>query len=336
LGVHDMSPKNTEYKTFSHDASPFFFYIDVLPLDLSQYDIPHHVELLKEVQSNPIMPLPLRIDRVFSGKSSILIRPRDPVSFSINENIAIINPKPLIESGIKKLLYFTEVRASREFASSLTLENAEVWWNSTKFLYGRLRTLEEDFAAFLKAYIFIMVKAKIESEDLISAAIQYCELIRDISDKRIQEKRITVETKKKEKIVDLYKMKDGKVIEKRFKRVDSKLLYPSFVDIEVMNLESVGFSNNDKDLKIKSKIMKYIPLLFYDDLLECMLQNLENLKEFEGDIIDPSFLLENNIVKLFDNEIPSSEKFTWLNEFKEIDIAQLMKSFEPTFPYDLR
>ena len=62
-----------------------------------------------------------------------------------------------------------------------------------------------------------MVKAKIESEDLISAAINYCELIRDICEKRIQEKRITVETKKKEKIVDLYKMKDGKVIEKRFK-----------------------------------------------------------------------------------------------------------------------
>ena len=331
-----MSPKSREYETFSHDASPFFFYIDVLPLDLSQYDIPHHVELLKEVQSNPIMPLPLRIDRVFSGKSSILIRPRDPVSFSINENIAIINPQPLIESGIKKLLYFTEVRASREFASSLTLANAEVWWNSTKFLYGRLRTLEEDFAAFLKAYIFIMVKAKIESEDLISAAVQYCDLIRDICDKRIQEKRITVETKKKEKLVDLYKMKDGKVIEKRFKRVESKLLYPSFVDIEVTNLESVGFSNIDKDLKRKSIMMKYIPLLFYDDLLECMLQNLESLKDFEGEIIDPSFLLENNMIKLVDKETSNLEQYTWLKEFDEIKIDSIMNTFEPTFPYDLR
>ena len=332
-----MSPKPREYTTFKYDASPFFFYIDVLPLDLSQYDIPHHADLLKEVQSNPIMPLPLRIDRVFSGESSILIRPRDPVSFSINENIAIINPQPFIQSGIKKLLYFTEVRASREFALSLTLENAEVWWNSTKFLYGRLRTLEEDFAAFLKAYIHIMVKAKIESEDLISAAIQYCELIRDICDKRIREKHIIVETKKKEKLVDLYKMKDGKVIEKRFKRVDSKLLYPSFVDIEVMNLEGVEFSNiKDKELKIKSIIMKYIPLLFYDDLLECMLQNLGTLQEFEGDIIDPSFLLENDIVKLYDKEIPNPDQYTWLKEFDEINIGSIMNSFEPTFPYDLR
>ena len=332
-----MSPKSREYKTFKYDASPFFFYIDVLPLDVSQYDIPHHAELLKEVQSNPIMPLPMRIDRVFSGKSSILIRPRDPVSFSINENIAIINPQPFVQSGIKKLLYFTEVRASREFALSLTLENAEAWWNSTKYLYGRLRTLEEDFEAFLKAYIFIMVKAKIESEDLISAAIQYCELIRDVCDKRIQEKHIKVEIKKKEKKVDLYKMKEGKVIEKRFKRVDSKLLYPSFVDIEVTNLESVKFSNiQDKELKIKSRIMKYIPLLFYDDLLECMIQNLGTLQEFEGDIIDPSFLLENDIIKLFDKEIPNPDQYTWLKEFDEINIGSIMNSFEPTFPYDLR
>jgi hypothetical protein len=212
-----------------------------------------------------------------------------------------------------------------------------VWWNSTKFLYGRLLTLEEDFAAFLKAYLLIMVKAKIESEDLISAAIQYCELIRKICDKRIQEKHITVEIKTKEKLVDLYKLKDGKVIEKRFKRVDSKLLYPSFVDIEVMNLEGVEFSNiQDKKLKIKSTIMKYIPLLFYDDLLECMLQNLEILKDFEGDIIDPSFLLENDIIKLFDKEIPNPEQYSWLQDFNEVNIDLIMNSFEPTFPYDLR
>jgi hypothetical protein len=283
------------------------------------------------------MPLPLRVDRVFSGKSSILIRLSNPVSFSINENIAVINPQPFIKSGIKKLLYLTEVRASREFASSLTLENAEMWWNSTKFLYGRLRTLEEDFAAFLRAYLLIMVKAKIESEDLVSAAIQYCELIREICEKRIREKHITVEIKKKEKLVDLYKMKDGKVIEKRFKRVDSQLLYPSFVDIELMNLEGIEFSKiQDKELKIKSTIMKYIPLLFYDDLLECMLQNLESLKDFEGDIIDPAFLLENNIIRLFDTKIPNPEQYSWLQEFNEVNINLIMSSFEPTFPYDLR
>ena len=330
-----MSPKPKGYKTFKYDASPFFFFIDVLPLNLSQYDIPHHAELLKEVQSNPIMPLPLRVDRVFSGKSSILIRPRDPVSFSINEKIAIIDPQPFIQSGIKKLLYFTEVRASREFVLSLTLENAKKWWNSTRFLYGRLRTLEEDFVAFLKAYLHIMVKAKVNNDDLISAARQYCELIREICNRRIREKYILVELKEKEKLVNLYKMKEGNVFEKRFKKTKQEFLYPAFVDIEVVDFKEAGYSQFNSE-KFKGKAMKYIPLLFYDDLLECMLQNLEVLKENECEIIDPSILLDKNIIKLVDKDTSSLDQYTWLKDFNQIKIDSVMNSFKPTFPYDLR
>jgi len=330
-----MNPK--QYNIFKSDAAPFFFYIDVLPLDLTQYDIPHHVEILKSLQPNPIMPLPLRVDRVYNGESSVLIRPRERVSFPIRDKTIYINPDPFISRGIEKLIYLTEVRASREFAYSLTENNATKWWNSTKCLYGRLKTLEEDFSAFLKAYIYTIVKTKFESGDLLSAAHQYCELIRDICNKRINEKQILVEKKDKEFLADLYEMKIGKVFEKRFKRVDRKLLYPSFIDIEIFNFKDSNFSRTkDEDLKSKSKIMKYIPLLFYDDLLECMLQNLEILKEFEGDIIDPSFLFENNVIKIFDNEISEPEKYTWFKSFDQVDISKIMNSFDPTFPYDLR
>jgi len=153
-----MSPN--QYKIFKSDAAPFFFYIDVLPLDLTQYDIPHHVEILKTLQPNPITPLPLRIDRVYNGEPSVLIRPRKPVSFPIGDKIIFINPDQFISRGIEKLIYLTEVRASREFAYSLNEYNALKWWNSTKCLYGRLKTLEEDFSAFLRAYMYTLVKAK--------------------------------------------------------------------------------------------------------------------------------------------------------------------------------
>jgi hypothetical protein len=332
-----MSPSNNKYQIFRSDAAPFFFYIDVLPIDLKQYDIPHHVEILKKVQSNPIMPLPLRVDRVFNGEPSILIRPREPVSFPLGEKTLYINPDPFINRGIEKLIYLTEIRASREFTYSLKVDNAKKWWNSTKHFYGRLKTLEDDFSAFLKAYIYTLVKAKMESGDLLNAAREYCELIKNICDKRIQENQIVIEIKEKEKITNLYKMKHGKVFKKILKRVDSELLYPSFVDIEVMDLEDSGYSNvNEKEVKSKSKIIKYIPLLFYDDLLECMLQNLEILKNFEGEIIDPSFLLQNDIIRLLDNEILDSERYSWLKEFNKIDITRIMDSFEPTFPHDFR
>ncbi|TFF91026.1 MAG: hypothetical protein EU548_00055, partial [Promethearchaeota archaeon] len=241
-----MSPTNNEYEIFKSDAAPFFFYIDVLPVDLTQYDIPHHVEILKSIQSNPIMPLPLRVDRVYNGEPSILIRPREPVSFPLGNKTLFINPDPFINQGIEKLIYLTEVRASREFTYSLKEDNAKKWWNSTKYLYGKLRTLEEDFSAFLKAYIHTLVKSKMESGDLLNAACEYCELVKDICDKRIQENQILVEVKEKENLTDLYKMKRGKVIEKIFKREDRKLLYPSYVDIEIIDLENSEFSYLDE------------------------------------------------------------------------------------------
>jgi hypothetical protein len=38
--------------------------------------------------------------------------------------------------------------------------------------------------------------------------------------------------------------------------------------------------------------MKYIPLMFYDDLQECMLQNMRLLETNEMKLLDPSILLE--------------------------------------------
>jgi hypothetical protein len=330
----------SKYKTFKSDAAPFLFFIDVLPIDLTQYEIIHHIKLLKNVKHNPIMPLPLRVDKVYNGELSILIRPSKPISFEIGqEYVAIVNSNKIVEYGIKKLLIFTEIRASERTTISLSKENAIKWCNSTKSIYGRLIILEEDLSAFIKAYLHTMLTAKINETDLVSAAIKYCNIIEKICQKRINDNQIIVQVKEKEKIVELYKMKSRKVLEK-FKRVKKQFLYPSLVDIEILNLEKTGFSeitNGYKlDILTKSKVMKYIPLLIYDDLLECMLQNLETLKDFEGDIIDPSFLFENNIIKVFDDEIQEPEKYSWLKDFNQVNITKIMDSFNPTFPYDLR
>ena len=54
-----MSPKNkTKFNTFKSDGAPFFFYIDVIPLDISQYEMKNQIKLLNGVADNSIMPLP--------------------------------------------------------------------------------------------------------------------------------------------------------------------------------------------------------------------------------------------------------------------------------------
>ena len=331
-----MPLKQPRFETFKADAAPFFFYIDVLPLDLTQYEIPHHITILKSLESNPIMPIPLRVDRVYNGESSILIRPREPISFPIGENWVYINPTPLLTLGIEKLICLTEIRASIEFTTSLKVEYVNKWWDSTRTNYSKLKYIEEDFSAFLKAYIYTIVKAQLDSEDLTEAAIKYCELVRDICEKRIMQNQILVEVKGKEVIKRLYKMKEGKVFETRFKRTPKNFLYPDFVDIEVMNQENMKLLNEEEKVKIKSRVKKYIPLLFYDDLLECMLQNIKILEDHEGEIINPSTLIEKGIVNILEDEPPKPERYSWFQSFNEIDINKIMDSFEPTFPYDLK
>ncbi|MFX1409835.1 MAG: hypothetical protein ACFFA6_05760 [Promethearchaeota archaeon] len=327
-----------KFKTYKYDAAPFFFFIDIFPPNTSTIKYPHFTELLNSIKSNPIMPLPMRIDRVFNGESSILIRPREPISFKIGKDlIAIINPAPFIQFGIEKLLYFTEIRAHEKLHTSLLIERANKWWNSTRFLHGNLYSLEEDFSAFSRAYLHTVVKAKINEEDPIKAATEYCQKIADICNKRIEENSIIVELKGEKSNVKLYRVKEV-MYRKKKKRVKESQYHPELADIEIFNFVKGEFSpkkderNSLKNLS-RSKEMKYIPILFYDDLLECMLQDLKILKDNTETLLDPSFLLENNVIILKESmelEKNGTEQFSWWNIFDGIDLETILASIKTT------
>ena len=284
------------------------------------------------------MPLPMRVDRVFNGERSILIRPQEPISFTITDDkVAVINPIPFLQSGVQKLLYFTEVRSRENFSLSLTLERAIKWWNSTKFLYGNLFRLEEDFSAFIRAYLHTIVKAKINDEDLISAATNYCQMIADICDKRMKENSILMEVKGKQESVELYKIKDVTYY-KKFKKISETQYHPELIDIEIFDLIEKGFSKDEDERTIlgnelKAKEIKYIPLLFYDDLLECMLQNLKRLEEGAEELLDPSFLFENNLIIIQNpKELDESriQNYSWWDSFDNIDLKTILQSIGTT------
>lgn len=284
------------------------------------------------------MPLPMRVDRVFNGEKSLLIRPREPITFSLMDNLtATINPTSFLQYGFKTLLYFTEIRGYETFFLSLTPEKAQKWWNSTKFLYAKLFRLEEDFSAFLRAYIHTVLKAKLNDEDLLSAATEYCQIVSDICDKRLKENSILIETKHTEANVKLYKEKVAKY-RKKGKKVEQVQYHPELVDIDVFDLSERGFVEFIKYQnlmlnELKPIEIKYIPILFYDDLLECMLQNLKSLKEGNNNILDPSFLLDKNIIILQEsNKVESIniQSYTWFNTFDKITLDPILESIKAT------
>lgn len=316
-----------KFKIYKSDAAPFFFYIDIFPPDPTSFKSHHVKALLEPIMTNPIMPLPMRVDRVFNGEKSLLIRPRETISFSVMDDlIATVNPEPLLQLGLEKLIFFTEIRAFEKFVISLTIERVNQWWASTNFLYAKLKRLEEDFSAFIRAYIHTLVKAKFNEEDLVGAAKNYCQMVVDICEKRMNENTILVETSDEETHVKLYKEKTLKYYKKR-KKVEELQYHPELTDIDVYNLVDREFSIVGEDSKsdfddIKIWKKKYIPLLFYDDLLECMLQNLNTLEDGEVGILDPSLLVDQNVIIVRESKefkVLNTDDFSWMKSFTNIN-----------------
>jgi len=329
-----------KFKTYKSDAAPFFFFIDIFPLDLENFNASYSSVLAKQVKNNPIMPLSMRIDRVFNGESSIIIRPNFPVSFPLNESItALINPIPFLQSGIENLLYFAEIRSQEQFFRSLKHKNVNQWWDNTRLLYGNMQQLEDDFSAFLKAYLYTIINAKINEEDIIGAAMEYCEIINDICKEKMLTNKIMVEIRRNRESVNLYQKKKVKHREK-FKVVKKTEYHPEIIDIEVYNFHETNFPKQEdfKDFISKnydSAVIKYIPLLFYDDLQECVLQNMRILKTNEMELLNPSILLENNVILLLDSEETGSihlSKYNWLNNLGEVDIEIILNSITQSLP----
>ncbi|MBN1803478.1 MAG: hypothetical protein JW891_18355 [Candidatus Lokiarchaeota archaeon] len=327
-----------KFKTYKSDAAPFFFFIDIIPLDPNSFNKPLSSFLAKQVQFNPIMPLPMRVDKVFNGESTVIIRPNEPINFPINDSdIAIINPVPFVQLGFEKLLYFTEIRSQETLYYSLKQKAVEQWWSFTKDIYGNLPQLEEDFSAFLKAYLHTVLRTWLDGSDMIGAATQYCSIINDICKERMLRNVVSIEIDKKHKQVKMYNVKSSKYREKL--KVQQKIDYlPELVDIEVFNLSQERFLNKtpskaeiiDNRISCNRRELSYIPLLFYDDLQECMIQNMKLLENGMSKLLEPSILIDSKaiLIKNHDelHDFESKEKYSWLNTLNKLDITSGFES----------
>jgi hypothetical protein len=333
--VITIKPVN-KFKTYKYDAAPFFFFIDIFPPDYINLSKPNLANLINSIGTNPIMPLPMRVDRVFNGERSVLIRPKEPVSFPITEDLTtIIDPLQFLKFGFEKLLYFTEIRSRENFFLSLTLERVSKWWQFTKYLYANLSTLEDDFSAFLRAYMHTIIRAKVLGDDLIEASIEYCQILSDLCRKRLEQNSIIAEVEGKHENVKMYKEKEATYYRK-FKKSKETEYHPELIDIEICDLSKIGFNSENNDRaslihELNNSIIKYIPILFYDDLLECMLQNIKRLENEGKELIDPSFLLDKDIIITKNSkemENFNMESYTWWNNFDNIKFEPFLESIK--------
>jgi hypothetical protein len=154
----------------------------------------------------------------------------------------------------------------------------------------------------------------------------------------MEQNNILVEIKGEQESAKMYKIKDMTYYRK-FKKSKETEYHPELIDIEIFDLSNGGFADSidkgsiEHGLKAKTRIIKYIPLLFYDDLLECMLQNLKRIEEDEKSIIDPSYLLDRKIIITKNSKEINNiniENYSWWKNFDSIEFSPILEEIRKT------
>lgn len=265
------------FKTFAYDASPFLFFIDIFPQDVlpgtSRKGVSQPTPDL-----NPIRPCPMRIDRVCNGELSMFFRPGTPVGRRVGAEEYMIAPRPFLEQGLQNLVRHAARKCFEMFNCSLDGKTVAFWWDQTANTVPLSPTLGQDFASILAAYLEHVLEPYLLGGDIKLGAANYCKSVVNHCRRRVNENR--VQYTKKGQVV-------SKEICKVKKRKGQRKLAPNYVPLEFHLLGDAS------ELEIK----QFLPILIYDDLIECFLYNLELVESAWEAFISPGWLLDRGIIK---------------------------------------
>ncbi len=247
--------------TRKNDAAPMLFFID--QIQSSSFD-------------NPILPMPLRIDRILTKRPSLFIFPAKRAIIQANDKQFTFDYGKIYSLFLENLLKYAEQKYRTLFYRQLDLRLVEKWWNLTKDLASRIHSFNDLQAEILQSYLDSyqqFLQGKDEKEALvghIDKIIQYC-------NEQVDQNSIQIDFK-------------GKTISKRLYKKKSDRIFPDIFEVDIYNTE-----------KQKTIRKAFVPLFIYDDLVECYLYNKLQLDP-EGfnamkDVITPEELVKQEKAK---------------------------------------
>lgn len=207
---------NKLMKTYKSDLAPVGFYFDIFT---------------SEIFRIPVMPIPMRIDRLFKGESTFFILP-DMIKLNrlINELDLVLNMKSFLLAGINNLINFAKNKYKEKTYLTLKPETITRWFEKSIELKTNIPSLTDDFtflfSEFLKFYAYCENQGiDSKNEEYHSELIKYCENVFIYFKERIEQNKFEIENKNIKRIVQFYKEKKDQY-------------YPEIVSVEVNNLKS--------------------------------------------------------------------------------------------------
>jgi hypothetical protein len=279
LGVASPPAKLKYYK---NDLAPTGFYFDIFSTDLFR---------------SPIMPLPMRIDRLTNGEATFFIIPNlNTLDLTLKElDLGFDLTKFYIE-GLKNLITYAKRKYKEITYRELSFATLLKWFDSSINLESEIPSLSQDFYFLISEYLKIYADIENESiqigtKEYLLRNLNYCESNLKYFKGKIENNKIQIIERGQLKEVSLYREKKGKY-------------YPDIIPIEVEN-------------KKKNKVNKltFVPYLIYDDLLDCFAYNKKLLDGEDQAPIDIIIWKNKGIINKRSNIEKTNQDF-YIKNFK--------------------
>jgi len=261
----------TKLKVFKNDLAPVGFFFDVV--STPNFKI-------------PIMPVPMRIDKLTNHQPTLFILP----DFNSLNNIfqkyhLSINFEQFFIIGLTNLISYAKIKYKEITRRNLKDEIITQWFEKSKNLNAEVYSLTQTFtfliSEFLKTVYFInSEKTRDKNSNVHKHIVQYCDTMIHYCEEQIDNNELIIRKGDFEEEVKLYKEKKNKY-------------YPEIVSVDVDNL-----SLNKREKR------RFIPYLIYDDLFDCFSYNKKKILENPSYDLSINYWFENRII----NKDPSIDK----------------------------
>lgn len=282
----------TKLKTFKNDLAPVGFYFDIFSTKIFQI---------------PIMPIPMRIDKLSNGEPTLLITPNLEKLEKVFKKLKLrINFNLFYFIGIKNFLNYANIKQKDLTLRSLNADKIRKWWKASNNISAFNPDLSESFtfitSQFLKTFSYIdknNLDPRQDKDDYTNILIDYCDSIIKYFRNKIEKNIFFIENEDKIEMEKLY-------LEKKQK------YYPLEIKIPVNDL-----------IAKKTHEMGFVPYLIYDDLLDSFYYNKTLLINDTNDSINLKVYVDNEIINKTSNIEDIKTKSSKI-ELKNLNLTEIL------------
>lgn len=282
----------TKLKTFKNDLAPVGFYFDIFSTKIFQI---------------PILPIPMRIDKLSNGEPTLLITPNlEKLEKAFKKLKLRINFNLFYFIGIKNFLNYANIKQKDLTLRSLDGDKIRKWWKASNNISAFNPDLSESFtfitSQFLKTFSYIdknNLDPRQDKDDYTNILIDYCDSIIKYFRNKIEKNIFFIENEDKIEMEKLY-------LEKKQK------YYPLEIKIPVNDL-----------IAKKTHEMGFVPYLIYDDLLDSFYYNKTLLINDTNDSINLKVYVDNEIINKTSNIEDIKTKSSKI-ELKNLNLTEIL------------